>query len=215
MVGSVTPMMAQFSNTGGSKSLIFSEQEVAPYYNRLSVGYNATFMSAGGLSTTCNGFTAKYVHGFGLSKTIPLYLEAGLKLNMDFWSNTETNSGWGVTETDKFNMLYVGIPVNVAYRLSFNNNISLQPYTGINFRVNIYGQHTTEFSYKGEKESKSESESLVFGDDGWKRFQMGWQIGLGLNLKKFYLGFEYGLDFMKIAPETKTSHVEVSLGVNI
>ena len=44
---------------------------------------------------------------------------------------------------------------------------------------------------------------------------MGWQIGLGLNLKKFYLGFEYGLDFMKIAPETKTSHVEVSLGVNI
>ena len=208
MVGSVTPMMAQFSNTGGSKSLIFSEQEVAPYYNRLSVGYNATFMGNSFASLTLNGFTVKYVHGFGLTKSLPLYLETGLKLNMDFATPLE-----GLLESGsvKRRMLYISIPLNIAYRFGFSNGISLQPYTGFNFKVNAYGEDVTTDIY-----GRSVSQDLFSKDyNDWKRFQMGWQIGLGLNVKKFYFGFEYGLDFIKLQKGLGTSHVEVSLGLNI
>ncbi len=30
----------------------------------------------------------------------------------------------------------------------------------------------------------------------WNRFQMGWQIGVGFQYKPFYLGVQYGTDFI-------------------
>jgi hypothetical protein len=30
----------------------------------------------------------------------------------------------------------------------------------------------------------------------WNRFQMGWHVGVGFQFTPFYLGFQYGTDFI-------------------
>ena len=213
LIGSCTTAMAQFSNAVGSSST-----EIAPYYNRLTLGYNATLSSQNKdfsyyLDTkipTLNGFAIKYIHGFGLSKYIPLYIETGLKANMGFGALDVYDD----YKPDIY-LLSFGVPINISYRLGLNDNISLQPYTGLNFKVNALGK------------IKQGSQSIdIFSEDVDKagnRFQMGWQIGLGFNFNKFYLGIEYGLDFIKLINyeyrtndylQLKTSHVEACIGLN-
>lgn len=48
----------------------------------------------------------------------------------------------------------------------------------------------------------------------WKRFQMGWQIGVGLDYNKLHVGLGYTKDFMELSKKLKTSSVLVSLGYN-
>ena len=84
ILGSSMPMMAQFSNDDGSKSLFSSNQEVPSHFNRITLGYDASFIGYGGLSLTFSGFAVRYVHGWALSKRYPLYIDAGLKMNMNF-----------------------------------------------------------------------------------------------------------------------------------
>ena len=232
ILGSSMPMMAQFSNAGGSKSLFSSNQEVPSCFNRITFGYDATFTSNADYylsylssSPTFNGFSVKFVHGWALSKRYPLYIDAGLRLNMNFYSKTlevDKNYKYDYKSTVSSKMMSLSVPINISYRLGISDGISIQPYTGINFKVNVLGDITSTVEYDGEKES--ETRSWFEEDYGAKRFQMGWQIGLGVNFQKFYLGLEYGIDFMNLykpkidysgIKSINTSHVEVSLGINI
>ncbi|MCF0158742.1 MAG: outer membrane beta-barrel protein [Veillonella sp.] len=176
-------------------------------------------------SPTFNGFSVKYVHGWALSKRFPLYIDAGLRLNMNFYGETLDEDDFN-KESISSKMLSLSVPINVSYRLRITDGIDIQPYTGINLKVNVLGDitYTYEGQYHYDYYKESETKSWFDEEYGAKRFQMGWQIGLGVNFKKFYLGLEYGLDFMNLyKPDNKyldvngisTSHVEVSLGINI
>lgn len=52
------------------------------------------------------------------------------------------------------------------------------------------------------------------GDYAWNRCQVGWQIGATLDISKFNVGISYALDFNKLAEETKTSKLAVTVGCN-
>ncbi|MCF0220293.1 MAG: outer membrane beta-barrel protein [Muribaculaceae bacterium] len=240
ILGSSMPMMAQFSNAGGSS--FSSSQEIPSCFNRITFGYDATFVSIPKdysslsdlfKSPTFNGFSVKYVHGWSLSSRFPLYIDAGLRLNMNFYSKVleeDTYKQYSYKSSVSSKMMSLSVPINISYRLGISDGISIQPYTGINFKVNVLGDITSTVEYTGEYGSEKESETKSWFDEdykeyGAKRFQMGWQIGLGVNFRKFYLGLEYGIDFMNLCkPDSKyfddikgigTSHVEVSLGINI
>ena len=51
-------------------------------------------------------------------------------------------------------------------------------------------------------------------DSQWKRFQMGWQIGIGLNYNKLYVGVSYGKDITELCKKTKLSTTSITLGYN-
>lgn len=51
-------------------------------------------------------------------------------------------------------------------------------------------------------------------DAVWKRFQMGWQIGIGLDYNSLHVGLGYTKDIMELCKKVKTSSVMVSLGYN-
>ena len=51
-------------------------------------------------------------------------------------------------------------------------------------------------------------------DDPWKRVQVGWQIGVGFNYKKLYVGVAYGSDFSEITKKAKLSFTTIRLGYN-
>jgi len=51
-------------------------------------------------------------------------------------------------------------------------------------------------------------------DYTWKRFQMGWQVGVGLNYNSLYIGVGYTKDFIELCKKTKMGYASITLGYN-
>lgn len=204
MMASV-PAMAQFAGGGSSSSSSTGDNE---NYQRIQVGYDALLQKG----SSAHGVAAGYTYGLNLSSDLPLYLEFGGRLNF----NT----------ANKTNIMAISVPVNVAYKFNVTDGIAITPYTGINFRINLLATndgHSMFGSDSDDPEGRSLSRSNDDPDDeDWddyydmsaRRFQMGWQIGAGVNFGKWYAGLEYGLDFIKFqkSANNTASRLNVSVG---
>lgn len=140
----------------------------------------------------------------------------------------------------KISTFNLKVPVNLAYKLTFSN-VSLTPYAGINFKINVLaktkhslddpedlGPNETEDEFWKDMDENYEitSTTNMFDKEEmennyslnkdylWKRFQMGWQIGVGLDYNHFHVGLGYTKDIMELYRKTKTSSVLVTLGYN-
>ena len=108
------------------------------------------------------------------------------------------------------------IPVNFGYKYSFNESWSIFPHAGITLRGNISGKlKGKNFDVDGDSD---DTELNVFDkkdmDKTWKRFQIGWQIGAGVNYNKFYLSASYGTDFSEITEKSKLKTTSITIGYN-
>lgn len=114
----------------------------------------------------------------------------------------------------KYTYMGVVIPVNLAYKWSSASvPVSITPFVGLTFKGNIVAKSKTEVDNKESKADFFDKKDV--GKDGqWKRFQAGWQIGVGVDYKQLYVGFHYGSDFNEVCKKTKTSNWGVSLGLN-
>lgn len=169
-------------------------------YDNMSYGFNK---DAGGSDSnfSTNGVGLNFYRGYSVSSKIPLYVEWGLFGSFGTHSESETEHGYKYTS--KFRNLNFGVPVNVAYRFNPTGDIYIKPYLGINFRVNALSDVCSEITEDGEKldvEGNGDWNSVFDTEDGedchWKRFQMGWQIGVGFEIKALYLALQYGTDFI-------------------
>lgn len=228
------------------------------------------------------GISVGYAKGFNIAKQLPLFLEAGINAQFAFKtidSEDAEDLGWGEggsiggydIET-KYSTLNLNIPINLAYKFTFNNGkTSLVPYAGINFKFNILGkrkynledpgklkgsyededdfwdymedpegwnerhdndgyngygnidtyQNSSNNNYntsgsgsEGTKQSANMFDKKDTGDKDltWKRFQMGWQIGLGLYHNQYYVGVGYTKDFTELCKKTKVGYANISVG---
>lgn len=177
-------------------------------YNRIGLSYinqhyGFNWDSDDNFST--NGVGIDYIHGFGLSSSLPIYIETGLSFNMGFYSESESNSTstYSWKGTTKFQNMNFQVPVNVAYRFNCGDNFAITPYLGINFKINAVSKkkYDAEYTYNGNTE-KENGEWYSFykkedsDDSTWNRFQMGWQVGVGAQYSNLYLGLQFGTDFI-------------------
>lgn len=197
------PASAQFSNSGSSSS----SSDLCKSYNRIGVSYTNTGLSANKEfefiedkdHISLNGFAVDYIHGFSLSKTLPMFIETGVKANFGFGSVESDEDYW--SEKLQMQNIYLSVPVNFAYKFGVSDNVSITPYIGLNLKLHLLGR--VKYEYEDEYDDDEESEWYnVFSkddmdDETWNRFQLGWHIGAGVNIKKLYLGVSYGTDFIK------------------
>lgn len=179
---------------------------MADGYNRVTVSYENENYGSNDNDVfdgfSANGFGIEYTRGFGVA-SFPLYIEAGLKATFGF--HNESDKVNGIKVEDKYSAISLNIPVNVAYRIDLGaNNMSVTPYTGLNFRVRCTAQDKIKASYQGESKSetysffdKDDMEDLMGADKTANRFQMGWNIGARFNYGAFGIGLGYTLDFMR------------------
>lgn len=169
------------------------------YYSEVKVGS----LSANS-TQNLNGVGFNYLHGFGVFQNV--YVETGGSLI--FQGGTE--------EKTKMQNLNATIPVNLVYALPITNGVTIDPFAGINGKLNIITRTKT-----GDGEWKS----CFDGDDSYNRFQMGWQVGLRLNYDNYFLSAQYYSDFIPaydrsttiytITTKTKvtSSGVKITLGM--
>jgi len=84
------------------------------------------------------------------------------------------------TNYDDLNKTRVAIPVNAGYKIELTNDFSLRPYAGMNFAFNT--------SFKDD--------NIDYMDDAdCKRFQLGGQVGVLAQYKRFTLSYQFEGDW--------------------
>ena len=163
---------AQFANSTTAvgtrqKSLATMVTNDCSNYNRFNFSNSTLKLSEFGLEDTYPGFRFGWTGGYSVVETVPFFLETGV----DFSFNTK------VLEEDKYSKeksttASLIVPLQLAYKLSFQNGAYISPYTGFHFKVNVLGKDT-ETSYHYD-----ETESYNWFDEdygSYRRFQMGWR----------------------------------------
>ena len=192
------------------------------------------------------GFSLGYEKGFSIARSLPIFIETGANMQYAFKTfDNEDREDAGISSPHYYDMkatystLNLKVPVNLAYKLTFGD-VSLIPYVGLNFKLNLLGQLKYSLEDPDDLEgSQYDDEDDFWNDiedsdeDGmkqtlnmfekkdvggkdyvWKRFQMGWQIGVGLDYNNLHVGLGYTKDIMELCKKVKTSSVMVSLGYN-
>ncbi len=208
-------------------------------YNRVAVSYDHTRINANkemnlfdtdkSETVGLNGFGLNYIHGFGIAKN--MFIETGANVNFLFGGKTfeESEDGWWDKNQTNFQNINLQVPVNYVYRFNITNGVSLDPYVGLNFKLNL----ATKCKYKytsSDADDNMETDWISCFDDGedamggkdytWNRFQMGWHVGVGCNYDNYYLGVQVGTDFIPAyshnfegyKPKINTLDVKVSIG---
>lgn len=214
-------------------------------YNNTHFGYNKEAGGKDDSFST-NGFGLEYIHGFNLTESTPIFLEVGANVNFDFGSKTwegETERISGTDywfrdkETNKKQYINLQVPVNFGYRFNVGENFKISPYVGLNFKFNLVGKYklkgetesnipmnvweaagydAEDLEWEGKWQSVFSKDDMGGSDWTWNRFQMGWHVGVGFQYKPFYLGLQYGTDFIPAFKYEKakinTGNLKVSLG---
>lgn len=233
-VSCALPAAAQFANSGNNAASSATPRRtvaISPY-DRVSVSYVNTKLAndaKGADDISLNGVGLDYIHGFSLSNSFPLYLETGVKATLSFFSREDCRwaNKWNEDADDKdfkttFQTLSAAIPVNLAYKFTLTNGeVSIVPYLGLNFKLNLMANGKEVYdpdSEYGDKDTKKydmfDKKDMEDKDACFKRFQMGWHIGAGLNYRQLYIGLSYGTDFMELCKKVNTSTFSVNVGYN-
>lgn len=213
-------------------------------YNNTHFGYNKN-AGGSDSNFSLNGVGIDYIHGFGLTSNYPIFLEVGLNATFNFGSDSEEgdkdyfyNDYWMRSKyTSKKQFINLQVPVNFVYRFQVTDDWTIAPYLGLNFKLNVVGKFRTDLEIdhnvpsnllsqagiresdlkeEGEWQNVFDKDDMGSNDNTWNRFQMGWHIGCGFQYKPFYLGIQYGTDFIPAFKYEKakvnTGNLKISLG---
>lgn len=232
---------AQNQTQGGSNAALdFFGKMDSSDYNRVYVGYNPVNLKWNDFDSLIgdalpfkNGLTVGYLHASNILKGVPLYIEYGGNLMYTFGKDSYSDEYDGdlYKEVIKANLFSVNVPVSLSLRLSFNDNkMSITPYLGLNFRVNLAGnlKYTSKERYYDYYDDVYDSYKVNLfdkddmDDSAVKRFQIGFNCGVGFTYAKYSLGVGYTTDFSSLIKagdedfelKGKLNVVMISLGYN-
>ncbi len=222
-----TPRTSLAEQMSQSRNVSYSDKSsTSNYSGRFGLGYNMwSTMPSQGDGANYNGVYLEWLDAVSCSKSIPLYFDWGFNLNYNYRKDE--------TESTKVtsNLFQIAVPLQVEYRLPVGEKVHISPYLGLIARVNILGSGTSEYETVGytsgskysaprsytKKESKDinyfDKDDMGSSEACWKRFQLGWNIGVNFDFNKFYIGLSYGTDFMEIAKKCHSGTFKVGIGV--
>lgn len=142
--------------------------------------------------------------GLPLSRTVPLYLEAGLFYN-EKGGRKKLSSGKKMT----YDLNYIELPIVLKYIYPVDGHLTIQPFFGGYLACGIGGK------IKNFEEREAFSS---FSDDGFQRFDGGLRLGCGVGYDLFYFDLSYDIGLSNICHDTfDTSHngcLSLNFGVN-
>lgn len=211
MVVAVFAVTMNAQSVGGGRD---DDREVSKGWNTIYAEWNPTTLTFKGDvdNVSLNGFSLGYSRAISLTSSVPIYLETGLAAQFTLKGKTDDPYYFG-----SIHMISFKVPVNFLYTWNIpNTNVHLIPFLGLNLRGNVWGQYKEEELINWELEDieydlfdkHQMGESFVF-----KRFQVGWQIGLKARFNdRFIVGGSFGTDFTEIAKKNKFRNGTIMLG---
>ena len=135
--------------------------------------------------------TSKAKFGVNLGATVDfeliddLYFRPGLMFTM---KGAKYDTG-----NDVFvNQNYFEVPFVFAYKLDLNGDLALDFQTGPFVAVGFCGK------IKNKTTDNNRSTFKRNGNDEYHRFDLGWNLGIGVDVDQFYFGLGYDWSFLKL-----------------
>ncbi len=198
---------------------------------RMKSGLNGTFRAYGGIGFATfsddrdddytpgssysyeqkNRFAGKLGFGYEMQLAPSWYLipsiEAAWK-GCNAESNTSSRNG-----EHYLSILYLQVPVLVAYQFDLTNNSSLLLKAGPYFSYGLSGREKDEIKYPDGFQHSDEWD--LFNDDGMKRFDIGLSVGAEYGFQKYFVGVNYELGFSEVHKEVgfKNRALFLNLGI--
>ena len=179
------PSFAQYSSGG------FSLDQSTIYYG-IRLGMNIANLSGDAPDLGSKvGLNLGGTVGLRLSDTTPVFLESGLYFT-SFGASKDKNS---------ITLNYLELPILIKYGVQVNDDIALLPFIGPSFRYGIFG---------GDWKTSGEGKTSSFGDNKFKRADMGIKLGCGAEYNKLYLELGYQFGISNIADWELENHDDAS-----
>lgn len=173
--------------------------------------YNPMTFDMDGTSEDFTGFTLGYNRAISVSSSTPIYVEVGGALQYAYYSD-DYDDDYDIEY--KYSVWSIKVPVSILYDWQVSNSVSILPFVGLTFRYNVSGKYKIDYDgddYDWNLFDDDDMEELGW-DEAWKRFQMGWQIGVNAKFNKFLVGVSYGSDFSEIYDECKFKTTSITVG---
>lgn len=211
-----------------AQSLEFSGET----YHRTYASYNIVNLNwgkSGDVNSTLfpltKGFTLGHLESAKLfDLSFPLLVEYGVSLQYNTGNEIEFPIGAGseVSSEYRVNTLAMNVPVHAALNLKLNK-VSINPYLGVNFRINLLGNQTTTNKLGNTTTTTKmrlfddSDEKGAAGDAAWERFQTGLSYGVAVSYSRYTFGIGFISDLMPIVDwdddyTAKMSMTTISLG---
>ena len=171
-------------------------------YNRLSVSYDSWSKFEKGFDGA-SGVSAAWTKGISVSQSAPLFIETGLGLNY----------AWGeILDEIDLSWLSLTVPINLTYKYEIpNSGITIAPYAGLFLRGNIIGNLSSDYL----NDDINLFDDYSDGGAEASRFSWGWNIGVGVEFSKLYVGVNYSNDFNEFIEDAdKLSKFSATVGFN-
>ncbi len=166
------------------------------------------------------GAAIAFMKGVNITTKMPLFLELGARLSWTHQKDSWSETFYGVSRSyeSKTTFMNIAVPVNAAYKFSFASSaINVVPFFGPNFKFNFYGR-TKETETVDGKETENKYKWLSEDGADARIFQFGLNLGVGVNINKFYVGYTFQPDLSSYVKngdyKLKTINNYISVGVN-
>lgn len=191
-----------------AQSLQFSDDS----YHRAFVSYSTLNMNwdKGGnvahLLPLTTGISLGYLESAKLfDLSFPLLVEYGVSLQYNTGNEIEFLTGASSEASSEYrvNTLAMNVPVHAALNLKLNK-VSINPYLGVNFRINLLGNQTTTNKLGNTTTTTKmrlfdDSDEKGAADDAaWERFQTGLSYGVAVSYSRYTFGIGFISDLMPI-----------------
>ena len=174
----------------------------------ISVSYNVpSLRNVNGYTENLHGVSLDYTRLLSVSPYAPLFLETGIGFSTYFGKKFTTNfvGNWGNKE--KMYFVAAKVPVNIGYKINFNNHDFIYPYMSLYLRSGLWGHYLV-----GEEEIDAFSKSTVGEENAMKYFQCGYGYGVKFAIGELSLGIGVEKDFNNCMLDTKMSVNRISVG---
>lgn len=152
-------------------------------YFGIRLGVDITSTPGPGSDTYSNGagFSIGAVYNIPVYKN--LYVEPGLSLFYDTFSDNILVADDGSLEMPlqigrSFRNFGFRIPIVAGYHFDFTDQVSIAPFTGPQFNVSLYAHDHVDEPYDF-------SVGSLFGENGFKHFDVQWTIGASVTYDRF------------------------------
>lgn len=194
-------------------------------YNRMNLTYqnihyssknNSFFLGEDGLGL--NGFGVEYLMGIPLSTEWAMDIEWGLQFQAG-WGGVK-NTTMALENKCNTNLLRLNIPLQYIYHFNCGNGFKVSPFVGLDFRFNLLARQTVKVYNNGTQVDEIKTNffnNWDMHDNKFKRFQMGWHVGLAFEIRKFTISATYGTDFIPLynlkGTDTKINTANLGVGI--
>lgn len=141
------------------------------------------------------GFFIAGTYELPLTASLPLYVESGLMLSQ----KGALVKGGGEEVTS--NIFYLEVPAMLRYKFALASDLAIVPAAGLYLGYGISG-----------KTKWRDHDADLFGDNGFKRTDLGVRLGINMEYSCFAVGAGYEIGLLEIADKLTTRNLYISFG---